>query len=513
MSLFTQWVPHTWADEPHTAELEAYADRVVDGYTELAPNFKQSIVHRQVIGPYEMEHEYGLLGGNIFHGELSADQLFHLRPAPGYADFTTPVAGLYQCSSATHGGGGVTGIPALLCTRRILSDRRAIAVGAPGEPGGKDRLVSADSGAGESGSAWPRCSIPRAAAACCPARRTPPTRSSTWEREQFFARTWLCAGRVSDLHEPGQRRGARVAGEGVLLVRAEDGTLARLRQHVSPPRSRAAAVRRDREARRDPLPVPRVDLRARRRAPGDAAVRAAAGLRSRENGLVALRVEEWNGWAMVNLSGDAPPLSEHVGALDALLANYQCDRLVTGAVHEYTMAANWKLPIENYHECYHCPAIHPELCVVSPPTSGDNYTLPGMWVGGTMDLEPFAATMSMDGRSGGAVLPRLDEKQRREIVYVGLFPNLLISAHPDYVMTHRIEPLSPSLSSVECEWLFAAEAVAAEASTRRTRSTSGTSPTVRTGRPARASSGAWPPGATGPGPSRPRRTPFSNGSP
>jgi phytoene dehydrogenase-like protein len=124
MSLFTQWVPHSWADEPHAAELEAYADRVVDGYTELAPNFKQSIVHRQVIGPYEMEHEYGLIGGNIFHGELSADQLFHLRPAPGYADFTTPITGLYQCSSATHGGGGVTGIPALLCTRRILRDLR-----------------------------------------------------------------------------------------------------------------------------------------------------------------------------------------------------------------------------------------------------------------------------------------------------------------------------------------------------------------------------------------------------
>jgi phytoene dehydrogenase-like protein len=124
MSLFTQWVPHTWADEPHDAELEAYADRVVDGYTELAPNFKQSIVHRQVIGPYEMEHDYGLIGGNIFHGELSADQLFHLRPAPGYADFTTPIDGLYQCSSATHGGGGVTGIPALLCTRRIMSDMK-----------------------------------------------------------------------------------------------------------------------------------------------------------------------------------------------------------------------------------------------------------------------------------------------------------------------------------------------------------------------------------------------------
>jgi phytoene dehydrogenase-like protein len=124
MSLFTQWVPDTWADEPHREELEQYADRVIDGYNELAPNFKQAVIHRQVIGPWDMEHEYGLIGGNIFHGELSPDQLFHMRPAPGYADFTTPVSGLYQCSSATHGGGGVTGIPALLCTRRILADVR-----------------------------------------------------------------------------------------------------------------------------------------------------------------------------------------------------------------------------------------------------------------------------------------------------------------------------------------------------------------------------------------------------
>jgi phytoene dehydrogenase-like protein len=124
MSLFTQWVPETWSDEPHAEELEAYADRVIDGYNELAPNFRDSIIHRQVIGPYEMEHEYHLVGGNIFHGELSAEQMFHMRPAPGYADYTTPIKGLYQCSSGTHAGGGVTGIPALLATKRILADRK-----------------------------------------------------------------------------------------------------------------------------------------------------------------------------------------------------------------------------------------------------------------------------------------------------------------------------------------------------------------------------------------------------
>jgi phytoene dehydrogenase-like protein len=124
MSLFTQYVPADWASEPHGSELEAYADRVVDGYTELAPNFKGSILHRQVVGPYEMEQEYGLIGGNIFHGELSADQLFHMRPAPGYADYRSPIHGLYQASSGTHAGGGVCGIPGHHAARAILRDRK-----------------------------------------------------------------------------------------------------------------------------------------------------------------------------------------------------------------------------------------------------------------------------------------------------------------------------------------------------------------------------------------------------
>jgi phytoene dehydrogenase-like protein len=124
MSMFTQWVPHTWADEPDEAELKDYADRVIAEFDAVAPGFAGLVMHRQVIGPYEMEHEYGLVGGNIFHGELSPDQLFHMRPAPGYGDFTTPIRGLYQCSSATHGGGGVTGIAGYLCSRRVLKDNR-----------------------------------------------------------------------------------------------------------------------------------------------------------------------------------------------------------------------------------------------------------------------------------------------------------------------------------------------------------------------------------------------------
>ena len=108
---------------------------------------------------------------------------------------------------------------------------------------------------------------------------------------------------------------------------------------------------------------------------------------------------------------------------------------------------------ENYHECYHCPLIHPELCRVTPPTSGDNYDLPGAWVGGSMVLRDGMATMSLTGESGGRPLPGVDPTT---VEYVHLLPNLLVSAHPDYVMTHRLVPLAPGRTWVECSWYLPA---------------------------------------------------------
>jgi phytoene dehydrogenase-like protein len=125
-SLFTQYVPHEWSEAPHTEELEAYTYRLIDLYDQVAPGFAASVTHRDIVGPHEMEEEYGLIGGNIFHGELTPEQLFHMRPAPGYADYRTPIAGLYNGSSATHGGGGVCGIPGWQAAKAAISDRRSL---------------------------------------------------------------------------------------------------------------------------------------------------------------------------------------------------------------------------------------------------------------------------------------------------------------------------------------------------------------------------------------------------
>ncbi|HVH65147.1 MAG TPA: NAD(P)/FAD-dependent oxidoreductase, partial [Candidatus Acidoferrum sp.] len=122
MSCFTQYVPASWSQAPHREELEAFADRVIDGYARFAPNLKTSIEYRQVIGPYDMEQEYGLVGGNIMHGDLTLDQLFSWRPVAGYADYRTPINNLYLCGSGTHPGGGISGINGRNASREILKD-------------------------------------------------------------------------------------------------------------------------------------------------------------------------------------------------------------------------------------------------------------------------------------------------------------------------------------------------------------------------------------------------------
>jgi Rieske 2Fe-2S family protein len=168
-------------------------------------------------------------------------------------------------------------------------------------------------------------------------------------------------------------------------------------------------------------------------------------------------VQEWNGWVFVNASGDAPDFSDHCGSLDALTKAHECGRLVAVARHDYVVEANWKIVTENYHECYHCPQIHPELCRVTSPDSGTDDPSDGAWAGGSMDLFDHAVTMSITGESGGKILRGLDGSQSRKVYYYSLWPNLLISLHPDYVMTHRLEPLAPNKTRIECEWLFPPE--------------------------------------------------------
>ena len=126
-SLFVQHVaphlpaPRSWADP---AEKERFADLVIETVTRYAPNFKASVLGRQILSPLDIEERFGMMDGDIFHGALSLDQLFSMRPVLGHADYRMPLPGLYLCASGAHPGGGVTGAPGHNAAREIVRDLR-----------------------------------------------------------------------------------------------------------------------------------------------------------------------------------------------------------------------------------------------------------------------------------------------------------------------------------------------------------------------------------------------------
>ncbi len=125
MGIFLQYAPYRLAGGKSWTEIgEACADCALEVLTEYAPNLRRAVLHRQVITPLDLETEFGMTGGNIFHGEMSPDQLFAFRPVPGWAKYRTPIRGLYLCGSGTHPGGGVTGAPGHNAARAILRDLR-----------------------------------------------------------------------------------------------------------------------------------------------------------------------------------------------------------------------------------------------------------------------------------------------------------------------------------------------------------------------------------------------------
>jgi Rieske 2Fe-2S family protein len=280
----------------------------------------------------------------------------------------------------------------------------------------------------------------------------------TWELENVWQSTWVCVGRLEELVAPRQVRAVDLGEESVLLVRDEDGSLrafsnvCRHRGHELAPVGDAIDVRLIR------CPYHAWSYRL------DGSLRAAPTFTQSptfdmgEFPLISLGVDVLGGWVFVDLSGSAASLASHFGNLSEIISDYEPDRLVTAASHSYEVKANWKIVVENYNECYHCSNIHPELCEVTPPDSGYDHIPTGMWLGGTMDLKEHAVTMSLDGASHGVNFRKIQGEQARHIWYITVAPNLLLSLHPDYVMTHRLTPIDIDRTFIECSWLFPPEA-------------------------------------------------------
>jgi len=285
-----------------------------------------------------------------------------------------------------------------------------------------------------------------------------------WEVENIFCDGWICLGHISQVDEPGKFLMRELGRESVVVIGGEDG---RPRAFHNVCRHRGARIVTDeagqvRRRLRCPYHAWSYDL--------DGSLRAAPHMDGVENfdpsctGLAPVRLSTLGGLLMVDLGGDAPDPAEHVGDLLTHLERYRTETLRSGGKIDYVVEANWKGIAENYNECLHCPGVHPELNALSNYMSGEEIIGEGAWCGGSMTLTgEGAATMGSDGGHATSRPPieGLAGEELKSILYFSLFPNALVSFHPDYLMLHTLFPKAPDRTDVACEFFFEPRAIEA----------------------------------------------------
>lgn len=292
------------------------------------------------------------------------------------------------------------------------------------------------------------------------------------EMERIFSCMWVCGGRLEELDEPGRFVTREIGGESVIAVRtAADGNVAGsngngaaaeaghgLAAFFNVCRHRGARIVDDCAGRTKVFQCPYhawtygLD--------GKLVGAPYMGADLDPAGLVPVRIGALDGFFYLSLAADGPPLAEVAVDLPDL-SRFTPDRLVRGDRHEYEAQANWKILCENYNECYHCAVVHPELNRVSDYRNSGNLETGRFFVGGPMTLNDGCNTMTATGQSNRPDLPAIEVADRTSVQYYHVYPNLLISLHRDYVMTHTLWPIEAGRTRIVCEWLFDPDTAAA----------------------------------------------------
>ncbi len=281
-----------------------------------------------------------------------------------------------------------------------------------------------------------------------------------YEREvdMFFRQMWVCVGRMGELEDRGSFFARHIAGDSILIVRTSArGEPDSVRAFHNLCRHRGTQLCRDELGQfkgsiQCEYHAWTYDLEGR--LVGAPHMDGSAGFRREDFPLLSVRADVWEGFVYVCLADAGPTLQEQLADLPEKFKPWRMGELRRGDGITYDIATNWKLIIQNFSECLHCPNLHPALNKLSHYMSGENEPLRPTYMGGRMDLNDGVTTMSMDGTCPRQFLPGLSPQDQRRVYYYALFPNLLISAHPDYVMAHTLWPLGPDRTRLVCEWHF-----------------------------------------------------------
>ena len=272
------------------------------------------------------------------------------------------------------------------------------------------------------------------------------------EIESFYFGSWICAGRDAAIPNTGDYFLREIAGESLIIVR--DAALD-VRAHYNVCRHRGTRMCTSPQGNVERIQCPYhgwtygLDGRLLGTPHMDG-----ADFTREDYPLHSAQTAVWDGHLFLHMGRDPEPLSGQPGYLPEKFAAWRMQDLRLHRRIEYEVKANWKLIVLNYNECLHCPFVHPVLNRLTDYAGADNDPPSPNYIGGAMGFRGDAETMSVDGKRRRDYLPGLGEEERSKVLYYAIYPNLLLSLHPDYPMVHTLWPQSADLAKIICEWHF-----------------------------------------------------------
>jgi Rieske 2Fe-2S family protein len=273
------------------------------------------------------------------------------------------------------------------------------------------------------------------------------------EAERIFARSWICVGRMSDLSAAGDYQVADVAGESLIVLRDQARELHAFYNVCRHRGTRLCDAAQGRFSETIQCQYHAWTYGLDGRLIGAPHMHEVEGFDKRDYPLHRVPLETWEGFLFVNLSRVPGSFAEAFAPVSHRFARYGLPGLTSVRRIEYQVKANWKLIMQNYSECLHCPTIHPELSTKLPYTSGANDLIEGPFLGGYMEIKAPNQSATMSGRACGLPLGDLPADNRRRAYYYTIFPSMMLSLHPDYAVYYTVWPVSAMESRVTCEWM------------------------------------------------------------
>jgi glycine betaine catabolism A len=271
--------------------------------------------------------------------------------------------------------------------------------------------------------------------------------------ETFFFGSWICAGRADQIPNSGQYFLREIAGESIIVVRGDSGSLQAFYNVCRHRGTRLCTVAEGVFDGRIQCPYHGWTYGLDGRLLGAPHMDTSSVQRA-DYPLHSLRTDVWDGHIFIHAQPHPEPLANQLADLPARFASWRMEHLRLHKRIAYDVHANWKLIVANYNECLHCPVLHPTLNRLTNYMGADNEAPQPTYMGGSMGFRNGAETMSMDGQRRRDYLPGLNEQERKKVCYYAVYPNLLLSLHPDYMMVHTLWPRTVDRTEIICEWYF-----------------------------------------------------------